>query len=156
MALRLWRLYGERVEDVTGHKVLHGPTDEVKVYTTIGDPSNAPYENLALCYAIYFTATVSLEKSETEQYLEDDRVTSLFNFKHGLEQAFAHGDFLDRPSITALFALSIYLVSSSFPLDDVPMLTSKIPVWSPCPASWSIPLDSERLGHPYSTISRVA
>ncbi|CAG9949870.1 unnamed protein product [Clonostachys rosea f. rosea IK726] len=109
VALRLWRLYGERVEDVTGHKVLHGPTDEVKVYTTIGDPSNAPFENLALCYAIYFTATVSLEKSESEQYLEDDRVTSLFNFKHGLEQAFAHGDFLDRPSITALFALSIYL-----------------------------------------------
>ncbi|VUC28137.1 unnamed protein product [Clonostachys rosea] len=109
VALRLWRLYGERVEDVTGHKVLHGPTDEVKVYTTIDDPSNASYENLALCYAIYFTATVSLEKSETEQVLEDDRTTSLFSFKIGLEQAFAWGDYLDRPSLTSLFAMAIYL-----------------------------------------------
>lgn len=100
----------DSVEGYTGLKVLHIPTDEVKVYSTINDPTTSSLENLALCYAIYFSSTVTLEDSEAQLILGQDKQTLLVRLKVGLEQAFAHGDFLDRPTVTGLIAFAIYLV----------------------------------------------
>ncbi|KAF2805192.1 uncharacterized protein BDZ99DRAFT_396642 [Mytilinidion resinicola] len=109
LAVRLWKIYVDNVEGTAGFKLLHLPTDEVKVYSTINDPSTASLENLALSFAIYFTSTVTLEDPEAHVTLGQDRNTFLLQCKVGLEQAFAHGDFLDRPTMTGLHALAIYL-----------------------------------------------
>lgn len=107
-------MFQERVEDIPCYKVLHQPTDEIRIYTTIEDPRAATFENLALCFAVYFTALLAVDHLEIDMMLEEDVRTSLFNCKLGLEQAFAQGDFLDRPSITTLSALAIYMVRYPF------------------------------------------
>ena len=100
----------QNVESCIGLKLLHLPTDEVKVYSIIDDPIAASPDNLALSFAIYFSAIVSLDGPEAQVILEQDKHMLLLRFKLGLEQAFAYGDFLDRPTMTALHALAIYLV----------------------------------------------
>lgn len=108
--MRLWKIYLDRVEGCAGLKISHLPTDEIKVYSTIDDPTSASAENLALCFAIYFASTASIDMLEAEGILDQDKQACLLQFKYGLEQAFAHGDFLDCPTITGLHALAIYLV----------------------------------------------
>lgn len=110
-AVRLWKIYLDGVEGCTGVKISHLPTDEIKVYSTIDDPTSASAENLALCFAIYFASTASIDGLEAEGILDQDKQPCLLQFKYGLEQAFAHGDFLDCPTITGLQALAIYLTA---------------------------------------------
>lgn len=103
------------VEGCIGLKLLHLPTDEEKIYSVIDDPTKASFENLALCFAVYFASTVSLEDGpEAQGILGQDKHALLLSFKVGLEQAFAHGGFLDCPTLTGLHALAIYLVCSLF------------------------------------------
>lgn len=118
--MRLWNTYVDNVESCAGLKLLHLPTDEVKIYSTIDDPTKASFENLALCLAIYFASTVSLDDEETQAFFGQDKCAYLLSFKVGLEQAFAQGDFLDCPTLTGLHALAIYLVCS------VPFLSSTL------------------------------
>lgn len=86
----------------------------------IHDPSAASYENLALCFAIYFSALVSLDEKEASLLLgaeERGHITKrdqLALLKIGLEQSQAHGDFLDRPTLVGLHALAIYLAALRF------------------------------------------
>ena len=111
LALKLWDTYLSKVEGCTVLKLLHIPTDEIKVYSTIEDPTNASSENLALCFAIYFGATVSMDSpEESTAVLGPDRTAHLLSFKTGLEQALAQGNFLESPTLTYLQALVIYLV----------------------------------------------
>jgi hypothetical protein len=100
------------VEGCAGLRLLHLPTDEFKVYSTIDKPPEASFENIALRLAIYFAATVSLDDEEAQAVFGQGKCTHLLSFKYGLEQAFAQGDFLDRPTLTGLHALAIYLVCS--------------------------------------------
>jgi hypothetical protein len=110
LALKLWNTYITNVEVCTGSKLLHTTTDQIKVYSTIDNPAFAPLDNLALCFAIYYISLVSLEEDEARTLLGQDKNMMLLRFKLGLEQSFAHGDFLDRPTITGLYALAVYLV----------------------------------------------
>lgn len=107
-AIELWNIYLNNVEIILGLKLTHIPTDEVRVYSTIDDPVTEMFDDLAFCYSIYFAAAVSLEDT-TSLFL--DKTTELERFKMGIEQAFAHGDFFNRPTLTGLRALAIYLVS---------------------------------------------
>lgn len=118
VAVKLWRIYVENVETCVGLKFLHLPTDEIKVYSTINNPTTASLENLALCYAAYFASGVSLEDSEAALMLGEEKNTIMLRFKVGLEQALAHGDFLDRPTITGLCAFAIYLVYTIYTLSN--------------------------------------
>ncbi|KAF3766365.1 hypothetical protein M406DRAFT_290817 [Cryphonectria parasitica EP155] len=111
MAVRLWSIYVDNVETCAGLRLLHLPTDEVKVYSVINDPASASYEHLALTFAIYYASTISLEPADAELVLKEDKETMLLRFKLGLEQAFAHGNFLDRPTISGLHALTIYVAA---------------------------------------------
>lgn len=112
--MRLWTLYVDNVEGCIGLKLLHIPTDEIKVYSVINDPTAASLENLALNFAIFFASTVSLDAREAQVTSGQDKHSLLLQFKLGLEQAFAHASFLDRPTITGLHALAIYLVCFIF------------------------------------------
>jgi hypothetical protein len=106
----LWKTYLDRVEVCAGLKILHIPSHEVKVYSVINDPTKASFEDLALCFAIYFAATTSLDSLEASIIFGHDRDRLLHSFKLGLEQAFAYGDFLDRPKLTGVYALAMHLV----------------------------------------------
>lgn len=114
VAVKLWNTYVNNVDGCTGLKLLHLPTDEVKVYSTIEQPVSAPLDNHALCLAIFYATTITLDDKEALEILGQERCTQLLKFKIGLEQAFAQGGFLDRPTLTGLHALAIYLVGLSF------------------------------------------
>jgi len=106
--LRLWNLYLERIDSCTGLKVLHVPTDEVKVCATIDNPAGAQSENLALCFAIFYATIAAVEPAEAQAVL-GDVITSQSRFKIGFEQALADAEILDNPTLTLLSALSIFL-----------------------------------------------
>lgn len=109
VAIKLWNIYLNSVDGSTGLKVLHLPTDEVKVYSVINDPTATPPEYLALNFAIYFAAVVAVDTVESEALLGQDRTVALVRLRAGLEQSFAHCDFLDNPTMTGLHAMAIYL-----------------------------------------------
>ncbi|CAG9998465.1 unnamed protein product [Clonostachys byssicola] len=109
VAALLWRQYVEVVEECASCKILHVPTDEITVFSTIEDPSSASAENLALCFAIYFASCASLEAREVESILHQDGFQGALALKHGFEQALAHSNFLDMPSDTTIKALTIYI-----------------------------------------------
>jgi len=108
--VKLWKVYVDNVEGCTGLKVLHLPTDDIKVYSTIDDPATALMENLSMCFAIYVAATVSLDESEVQVTLGRAKDALLLGLKVGLKQAFAQGDSPDRPTMTGLHALITCLV----------------------------------------------
>lgn len=110
VAVRLWNIYIDNVEACAGLKLLHQPTDEVRVYSVISSPSTASLEDLSLSFAVYFASTVALDPAEAELLFGHDKNTACLQFKLGLEQSFAYGDFLDQPTISGLHALAIYLV----------------------------------------------
>ncbi|EXJ79034.1 hypothetical protein A1O3_08535 [Capronia epimyces CBS 606.96] len=109
VAVRLWNSYVNNVEGCAVLKLLHLPTHEVEVYSTIDRPAAASFESHALCFAIYFASAASLDEPDAHAILGQDMSARLLGFKVGLEQAFAQGDFLDRPTLTGLHALAIYL-----------------------------------------------
>lgn len=108
--MRLWNIYVNNASCSSGFELLHVPTDELKVCSTIDDPASAPYENLALSFAIYFTSVVSMDDAEARVILRQDKTALLLQFKTGLEQSLAHGNFLDCPTLTSLYAYIVYLV----------------------------------------------
>lgn len=111
LALRLWNVFKDNVEGCSCCKVLHHPTDEVKIYSAIDDPSGVPTDTLGLCYSIYYSALIAIDDSDLRTITSSDKQTLLFSFKAGLEQSLAHSDFLDRPTLTGLTALGIYLTA---------------------------------------------
>lgn len=134
VAVKLWNHFKECVDTACNACLLHIPTDEVKVYSVIQDPAKASYENLALCFAIYFTTVASLTEEDAKILLGHDRTAALFLFKDGLEQSFAYADFLDCPTVTLLNALSTYIVRPSCS--------------RPAPSSLLLTRALERLAHP--------
>ena len=120
--MKLWTIYINNVEGCSGLKLLHSPTDEIKMYSIVDDPAAAPLDDLALSFAIYFAAISTLDDDEAQVTLGQDKQTLLLRSKIGLEQSFAHGDFLNSPTVTGLQALAIYLVSSLLVL--VPLATA--------------------------------
>ncbi|KAF5500022.1 C6 transcription factor asaR [Colletotrichum aenigma] len=105
-AILLWTNYVNNIEPYA--KILHVPTDEATVYNTIAEPNRAKPENLALCFAIYFVSVAVPDGAVRRG--QEERILKLHRFRKGLEQALAHANFLERPTITLLKALGIYLV----------------------------------------------
>ena len=132
VAVRLWGLFVDRVDGCSCLKLLHVPTDQVRVFAAIHDPAAVMYDDLALAFAIYYAARVADDdaadgeceggengnnqdgdRSEQQQQGHESRAreAELLQYKLGLEQSLAHSDFLDRPTLTGLLALAIYLAA---------------------------------------------
>lgn len=107
-ATSLWTAYVDCVDPSS--KVLHIPTDEITVYTAIDDPSRASTETLALCFSIYYAGTLALDASDVLGLSKAELHETLHRYKHGLEQALAHSEFLESPTVVLLQALTIYMV----------------------------------------------
>lgn len=116
-AIHLWRVFVDRVDPCC--KILHIPTDEVTIYTVIDEPDVASAEAVAKCYAVYFFAVVVMGPAEVTTLLEIDKYTFLTVLKKGVEQALAHSELLEAPTVGLLQAFAIYLVRSQEEETDV-------------------------------------
>jgi hypothetical protein len=108
--MKLWNTYINNVDGCSCQKLVHIPTDEAMIFATIDEPSRAPLDNHAFCFAIYFAAAVSLNVTEASNAFGSEPSPHLLNFKLGMEQSLAQANYLDQPTVTALRALAIYLV----------------------------------------------
>jgi hypothetical protein len=111
-ALRLWHIYLERIDACSGIKVLHVPTDEVRVCAAIENPAAASPENLALCYAVFYAAVAVLPPTEAQtlsQHDPDPLPTVQKASKAGFERALAEAEILDKPTLPLLSAMALYL-----------------------------------------------
>lgn len=119
-AIRLWTFFVQGVESYIGIKLLHVPTDEHKFFCVIKNPHLAELEDLALCFAIYFSASVMMAPAELSAILDSQDITqTLLIFKTGFEQSLAHADFLNVPTFTIFRALLAYLVSRRIDQNDL-------------------------------------
>ncbi|EEU36122.1 uncharacterized protein NECHADRAFT_53038 [Fusarium vanettenii 77-13-4] len=84
IAAELWNTYASNVESCLGLRILHIPTDEVRVYSAIHNPTKAPFDDLAFCFAIYFASTMSLEEPDAPAMLILDKPRQLQLFKAAL------------------------------------------------------------------------
>ena len=91
-------------------KVLHIPTVQVKIYAAINDLESAPPDIECLMFATYFAGTTSLSTDEVTAMFGEDKMTCLARFSAGLDASFGAANVLERPTLTALQAMTIYLV----------------------------------------------
>lgn len=123
VATQLWKIYVDTVDPC--FKILHIPTDEIIVFTAIDDPINASSDAMALCFAVYYAATVARDVNTAQEVVREEILPSLQQFKTGLELAFAHADFLENPTLLLLQALGIYVVSFAVPGESVILLLGR-------------------------------
>lgn len=96
-------------------KILHAPTlrkylqgDEAELPSSPG-----PRGLVALRFAIFFAAVVSLDDGECKHRMGEDKAVLLARYRAGIELALARADFINTVELSALQALTIYLVRDS-------------------------------------------
>jgi hypothetical protein len=112
LALQLWNVYIKSVDPVL--KLLHIPSIQSTVISTIVDPRSARSSTVALTFAIYFAAVTVLchNNSNDPIDLHCETITLLKRFKISLDRLLLVTDIMNQPELTALQALTIYVVST--------------------------------------------
>lgn len=111
-ASQLWQIYLNNVDVFI--KILHVPTTQAAVFAAINNPKQTLPDLDALLFSIYFAAITSLRPAEVEAGFGGERKNILQGYQRGLELSLHAASFLDSPTVTALQAMSIYLVRRSF------------------------------------------
>lgn len=113
LALRLWKVYITSVDPVL--KVLHIPTVQSTVLTTILDPRFAPSSNVALTFAIYYAAVTALCHDDNYESIDLpwEKPVLLKRYRMCLDRLLTVKDLTSRPEIAALQALAIYVVRTT-------------------------------------------
>lgn len=111
LALRLWNVYVKSVDPVL--KILHIPSIQSTVVSTILEPKSARPSTLALTFAIYFAAVTALcYDNENEGIGEGwEKNTLLERFKMALDRLLVVTGLMNQPELMAIQALTIYAVS---------------------------------------------
>ncbi|KAK5197659.1 hypothetical protein LTR92_001901 [Exophiala xenobiotica] len=107
LALQLWSIYVKNVDPVL--KILHLPTIQSAVISTMVDPRSAGVSMLALTFAIYFAAVTSLGGSHPPELAQEDLGLLLQHYKTALNQILLGADLLHKPELTSLQALAIFV-----------------------------------------------
>ena len=112
LALRLWTVYVKSVDPVL--KILHIPTAQSVVVATILDPRSAESSTVALTFAIYFAAVTAIGHEDKDEAIElpCEKPVLLKRYKMSLDRLLMVPDLMNRPCMTALQALAIYVVST--------------------------------------------
>ena len=124
LALRLWTVYIKSVDPVL--KILHIPTAQSAVVATILDPKSAGSSTVALTFAIYFAAVTAFSHDDQNEPIElpCEKSVLLKRYRMSLDRLLLVPDLMNRPEMTALQALAIYVVSagSFLEINYVPLL----------------------------------
>lgn len=104
-------MYVKSVDPVV--KILHIPTAQSAVVATILDPKSAGSSTIALTFAIYFAAVTALSHDNKHEPIElpYEKSVLLKQYKIVLDRLLTVTDLMNRPEMTALQALGIYVVS---------------------------------------------
>jgi hypothetical protein len=118
----LWQVYLENVDPI--FKLIHVPTTQRQLLRASQHLIQAPPAFQALMFAIYFAAITSIPRlASCPTPVHEDRDTQLRRYRLGLEQALAKANFMARPSITTIQALTLFLTCAR-------MSITKEYVWS--------------------------
>ncbi|KAL3442364.1 fungal-specific transcription factor domain-containing protein [Aspergillus insuetus] len=109
IALRLWDVYVKSVDPVL--KILHVPTVQSIVVTTILDPRSAQSSTLALTFAIYYAAVTALCHDDNDHPvdLSCDKTVLLKRYQTALDRLLLTPDLMSRPDLSGVQALTIYV-----------------------------------------------
>ncbi len=110
LALRLWNVFVTSVDPVL--KILHIPTVQSTVVTTILNTRSAQASTVALTFAIYYAAVTALCHHDCGEPVELpwEKLLLLKRYQTALDRLLVGPDFINRPDVTGLQALAIYVV----------------------------------------------
>lgn len=115
LALQLWNVYVHSVDPVL--KILHIPTVQSTVITTILDPKSAQPSTLALTFAIFYAAVTVLCHNNDDDNEHIDlpykKQELLDLYKVSLDRLLTVPNLMNCPEMAALQALAIYAVSTA-------------------------------------------
>jgi hypothetical protein len=114
-SMQLWNVFVNYVD--LFNKVLHIPTTQIVVFKAIEDPSSASADVKCLLFSLYFSAVTAMEDDAVISMLGYGKRRALSVFRRGLEISLAQADFLESPTLTALQAMGIFLVSLILRID---------------------------------------
>lgn len=104
-------------------RLLHIPTTQPAIFAAINDPTHVSADFNALLFSIYFASVTSLDDSEVQLILGEDRESAVNLYQQGLEINLHASFFLDSPTVTSLQAMSIFLVFSPIFTNPLAMAT---------------------------------
>ena len=122
LALRLWNVYVKSVDPVV--KILHIPTVQSAVVATILNTRSAQPSTVALTFAIYYAAVTALCHDDCDEPVELpwEKLVLLKRYQTALDRLLVGPDFINRPDVTGLQALAIYVVRTKSALKPILML----------------------------------
>lgn len=100
-------------------RLLHVPTTQPLFFAAVNNPTQTIPDFSALLFSIYFAAVTSIDDSETNLILGQDRQSALNAYQYGLELSLHMAGFSDNPTITSIQAMSMYLVCILFDFLDL-------------------------------------
>jgi hypothetical protein len=105
----LWQAFLQNVNPVS--KVIHAPTVQEYVVEATRDFDKAPRNVVALLFAIYAAATMSMTDEDCQDKLGESRKVLMSRYLNSAQQLFATAGLLRSRSITLIQAFTIWLVS---------------------------------------------
>jgi len=117
----LWQVYLENVDPI--FKLTHVPTMQRNLFRASQHLPEVPPAFEALMFAVYFAAITSMPSSVSLRAFREDRPILLRRYRLGLEQALARANFMTRPNVTTVQALTLFLTCAR-------MSAEKDYVWS--------------------------
>lgn len=107
-AFMLWQTFLQNVNPLS--KVIHAPLVQPQVIEASKDFDSVPKPAIALLFAIYAAAVMSLKEEECQAQLNGPKTVLLGRFFSACQQALAAASFMKSRNIVTLQAYVIFLV----------------------------------------------
>lgn len=109
-AFMLWQTFLQNVNPLS--KVIHAPLVQPQVLEASKDFDSVSKPAVALLFAIYAAAVMSLKEEDCQAQLNSNKTTLLSRYFSAAQQALAAASFLKSRNIVTLQAFVIFLVMS--------------------------------------------
>lgn len=96
-------------------KIFHAPSVQSIIYEAINDLKSTSPPNEALLLSIYLSAVTTMNDQECRRLMCESKQALFAKFSNATQQALANAEFLKCTDLVILQALTLYLVSLSFP-----------------------------------------
>jgi hypothetical protein len=112
----LWQIFLENVDPLL--KIIHVPVTQRQLVRATQNLDSVPAPFQAFMFAIYYATITSMQCSiSCKTLLNEDRNTLLNRYQLGVEQALSKANFISKPNILALQALTLYLICARLNTD---------------------------------------